>query len=91
MSAPRDNHAAGYRVTHQDQSTQMTPDGNVQKVWTVHLEHSNGVKGTVELPDEVYTPANVHALAAQQSEDVHRVGQLPGSLTDEERHQAEAG
>lgn len=90
MSAARQSDAPGYRVTHQEQSTQMTPDGHVQKVWTVHLEHSNGVKGTVELPDEVYTPGNVHALASQQSQDVHRVGTLPGSLTDEERHQAEA-
>lgn len=72
-------HSPSYRVTRQEQSTQLSEHGRPQKVWTVHLEHGDGTKTSVELPDELYTPENVHAMASAQANDVAAVANLPES------------
>lgn len=74
------NPAHTYRVTRQETSTHIGPDGHPAKVWTVHIEHQDGTKDTVTLPDHQYTAENVHALASAQAADVARVAQLPGSV-----------
>lgn len=73
-------HRPRYKVVHQEQSTELTPQGDRQKMWTVHLEHENGVKGTVELPDDHFTAENVHELASAQAIDVANVAALPDSV-----------
>jgi hypothetical protein len=79
-TTPKAHH---YKVTKQEAHTQLTPEGATQKVWTVHLEHSDPgqTKGTVELPDHLYTAENVHTMASAQANDIHAVAQLPASVT----------
>ena len=78
-TAPKAHH---YKVTKQVMSHTLTPDGQMQKTWTVHLEHSDPGKttGTIELPDSAYTAENVHTLASAQANDVHAVATLPASV-----------
>lgn len=80
MPQPHQPHHPRYKVTHQEQSHELLPNGERQKVWTVHLEHDNGVHATVELPDSQYSAENVHQLASAQAIDVHNIGNLPDSL-----------
>lgn len=82
------HHGPRYKVTHQEQDVEYTPAGTHEKTWTVHLEHENGVKGTVTLPDTQYTPENVHELASEQAQTVAAVGQLPDSVPAPDGSQA---
>ena len=60
----------------------LTPEGHMSKMWTVHLEHEDGSRGTVELPDTHYTAENVHALASDQANTVRAVAHLPHGQQD---------
>lgn len=84
MPQGKQSHHPRYKVVAQEQTEDLTPQGERQKMWTVHLEHENGTRGTVELPDHLYSPENVHALASEQAQTVHAVGQLPDSAPDTE-------
>lgn len=70
-----------YKVTKQELGTEYNADGTVSKKWTVHVEHADGTKGTVEMPDPYYTAPNVHAAIMDQANSVHEVGNLPESVS----------
>lgn len=90
MPQPAKHNHPRYKVIRQEQSTDYHPEAGQRKVWTVHLEHEDGTKGTVELPDSQYTPQNVHTLASEQAQTVAQVAQLPEAADTEQSGQAGA-
>lgn len=71
-----------YQVIKQEHDNTFRSDGTTGGMWTVHLQHADGTKGTVTLPDEEYTAGNVHALAQQQANVVKTVSELPASVAN---------
>lgn len=69
-----------YRVVKQTHSRQYHPTGEVSGQWTVQLEHPDGTRSQVVVPEQVYTPEMVHKLAMAQADKVNAVANLPGSL-----------
>ena len=80
MPQPRSHHR--YKVTKQEVGTRYQPDGTLQKVWTVHVEHPDGTTASVDMPDAYYTAHNVHDAIINQAEQVHRVANLPDSIAN---------
>jgi hypothetical protein len=68
-----------YKVTHQTANKKWNKDGTQAVEWTVGIEHNNGVKSEVTLPQAQYTAANVHAAAMEQVNTSAAVAALPPS------------
>lgn len=86
MAQEHGHPAAHYKVTHQEQLEDYSPqDGSRTSRWLVHLEHGDGTKSTVEVPDHLYTAENVHQLASEQANEVARVAALPASVTEHQQ------
>ena len=81
--ADSDKRGGTYKVTHQEVGKVFRPDGTTDHEWTVHLEHADGTKGVITMPDSAYTAENVHQAAQAQSDAVMKVAALPASVTGE--------
>jgi hypothetical protein len=69
-----------YRVVQQTHSHTFRPDGTQGGQYTVHIHHRNGVRTQFTIPEEHYSPENVHAVAMHQVNQVQAVAELPHSL-----------
>ena len=76
---------APYAVTHQQHERTYRPDGTEGGQFTVHLEHNNGVKSSLVIPEEHYTPEHVHQRAMEHVNAVAMVAHLPHSLAGHEQ------
>ena len=68
-----------YVVEQQTHDIVFHPNGTQQGVYTVHIQHRNGVRTRFKVPEAQYNAANVHAMAMHQVEAVQQVEQLPTS------------
>lgn len=69
-----------YKILSQEESKQLTADSRLVPVWRVTFEDENHHVGTVEVPDNEYTPAHVDTLIEEKLENmsgVHNLGAQP--------------
>lgn len=50
-----------WRVVNQQQREDLTTNGVFHKVWDVTFETAGGTRGTVTVPERLYTEENVRA------------------------------
>lgn len=53
--------AGSWRVVNQQQREDLTTNGTFHKVWDVTYETSGGTRGTVTIPERLYTAEYVSA------------------------------
>jgi hypothetical protein len=69
-----------YKVTHQIESQTLTDAGTFQKVHHVHVQGPSGVRSSVTIPADQYTPEHVDRVIQdhlQNVEGVQALGPLP--------------
>ena len=69
-----------YKITAQEKTQQLTPDGRFVDVWRVSFEGPNGYHSFIEIPVSEFEPANVDRLIEVELDNimgVHELGPQP--------------
>ena len=77
--APAPDHIP-YKITSQEKTQQLTPDGRFVDVWRVSFEAPNGTHTYIEIPVSEYDPATVDSKIEEELETimgVHELGPEP--------------
>lgn len=68
--------AANWRVVAQQQREELTPQGTFHKVWDVTFEVPSGTRGTVTIPERLYSEDYVRDLIETRAQQIINVESL---------------
>ena len=67
-----------WRIVGQQETTSQGPDGRIGPGYQIAFTTEKGVRGTVFVPRDMYSPDNVRAIVAAQAYQIDQVQGMTG-------------